>query len=62
MNVDDLVVHRLLGLVEQLDELADAALVLEASLLRPSPRSSVSVMTKPALRNESSRRRLARMS
>ncbi len=30
--------------------------------LRPPSRSSVSVMRKPALRNESSRRRLARMS
>ena len=29
---DDLVVHRLLGLVEVLDELADAALVLEGLL------------------------------
>ncbi len=59
---DDLVVHRLLRLVQVLDELADAALVLEQSPCALRPRSSVSVMTKPAFRNESSRRRLARMS
>ncbi len=63
---------RLLRLVEELDELANAALVLEHLVARrdhvvevrrrPLARSSVRVMTKPAFRNESSRRRLARMS
>ena len=67
-HVDRLVVQNLLAAVQVLDELGDAAVVLELGVLRPRRssasvvRSSVSVMSKPLFRKASSRRRCASVS
>ena len=60
-NQNDGIVDRRLVAVQVLDEGADAALVLE-HVSRLSSRSSISSMRTPEFRNDSSRRRLARMS
>ncbi len=65
---DGLVVQHRLAAVEVLDELGDAACVLELGAAWPrrswrsAVRSSVSVISRPLLRKASSRRRCARVS
>ena len=55
---DDLLLERVLVLVEVADEVLDAALVVElARVLPPSPRSSVIEIRRPRVRNAVSRRR-----
>ena len=52
----------LLVLAELLDEFLDAVLVEETSPSCRSPRSSVSMISRPGFRNASSRKRVARRS
>ena len=57
LEEDDLLLDRVLVLVEVGDEVLDAALVVELGRARPSPRSSVIVIRRPRVRNAVSRRR-----
>ena len=56
LEVDDVLVDRVLGLVHVRDEVADPALVVELDRSPPA-RSSVSVIRRPRVRNAVSRRR-----